>query len=179
MNAMVFLISTIFNLYLMVVLLRFWLQLSKADFYNPLSQFVVKATHPVIGPMRRIIPSVGSIDVATLILALLVAMGKYLALSLLLGGNINPLGMIIIGALSVLKEFLTLVFWVLIMRAILSWVSQGGSPFEYVLHQLTEPLLSPIRRVLPPMGGMDLSVLVAIIGLKFVEMLLADFLPFY
>ncbi|MFS1703280.1 YggT family protein [Alteromonas sp. AMM-1] len=179
MNAMVFLISTIFNLYLMVVLLRFWLQLSKADFYNPLSQFVVKATHPLIGPMRRIIPSVGSIDVATLILALLVAMGKYLALSLLLGGNINPLGMIIIGALSVLKEFLTLVFWVLIMRAILSWVSQGGSPFEYVLHQLTEPLLSPIRRVLPPMGGMDLSVLVAIIGLKFVEMLLADFLPFY
>lgn len=179
MNAMVFLISTIFNLYLMVVLLRFWLQLSKADFYNPLSQFVVKATHPLIGPMRRIIPSVGSIDVATLILALLVAMGKYLALSLLLGGNINPLGMIIIGALSVLKEFLTLVFWVLIMRVILSWVSQGGSPFEYVLHQLTEPLLSPIRRVLPPMGGLDLSVLVAIIGLKFVEMLLADFLPFY
>ena len=179
MNATVFLISTIFNLYLMVVLLRFWLQLSKADFYNPMSQFVVKATHPIIGPMRRVIPSLGAIDVATLVLALIVAMGKYLALSLLLGGNINPIGMIIIGALSVLKEFLTLVFWVLILRAILSWVSQGSSPVEYVLQQLTEPFLAPIRRILPPMGGLDLSVLVAIIGLKFIELLLADFLPYY
>ncbi len=179
MNATVFLISTIFNLYLMVVLLRFWLQLSKADFYNPMSQFVVKATHPIIGPMRRVIPSIGAIDVATLVLALIVAMGKYLALSLLLGGNINPIGMIIIGALSVLKEFLTLVFWVLILRAILSWVSQGSSPVEYVLQQLTEPFLSPIRRILPSMGGLDLSVLVAIIGLKFIELLLADFLPYY
>ena len=179
MNATVFLISTIFNLYLMVVLLRFWLQLSKADFYNPMSQFVVKATHPIIGPMRRVIPSIGAIDVATLVLALIVAMGKYLALSLLLGGNINPIGMIIIGALSVLKEFLTLVFWVLILRAILSWVSQGSSPVEYVLQQLTEPFLAPIRHILPPMGGLDLSVLVAIIGLKFIELLLADFLPYY
>ena len=179
MNATVVLISTIFNLYLMVVLLRFWLQLSKADFYNPMSQFVVKATHPIIGPMRRVIPSIGAIDVATLVLALIVAMGKYLALSLLLGGNINPIGMIIIGALSVLKEFLTLVFWVLILRAILSWVSQGSSPVEYVLQQLTEPFLAPIRRILPPMGGLDLSVLVAIIGLKFIELLLADFLPYY
>ena len=179
MNATVFLISTIFNLYLMVVLLRFWLQLSKADFYNPMSQFVVKATHPIIGPMRRVIPSIGAIDVATLVLALIVAMGKYLALSLLLGGNINPIGMIILGALSVLKEFLTLVFWVLILRAILSWVSQGSSPVEYVLQQLTEPFLAPIRRILPPMGGLDLSVLVAIIGLKFIELLLADFLPYY
>ena len=179
MNATVFLISTIFNLYLMVVLLRFWLQLSKADFYNPMSQFVVKATHPIIGPMLRVIPSIGAIDVATLVLALIVAMGKYLALSLLLGGNINPIGMIIIGALSVLKEFLTLVFWVLILRAILSWVSQGSSPVEYVLQQLTEPFLAPIRRILPPMGGLDLSVLVAIIGLKFIELLLADFLPYY
>ncbi len=179
MNATVFLIDTIFDLYLMVVLLRFWLQLAKADFYNPMSQFVVKATHPIIGPMRRVIPSIGAIDVATLILALLVAIGKYLALSLLLGGNINPIGMIIIGALSVLKEFLTLVFWVLILRAILSWVSQGSSPVEYVLQQLTEPFLAPIRRILPPMGGLDLSVLVAIIGLKFIELLLADFLPYY
>ena len=179
MNATVFLISTIFNLYLMVVLLRFWLHLSKADFYNPMSQFVVKATHPIIGPMRRVIPSIGAIDVATLVLALIVAMGKYLALSLLLGGNINPIGMIIIGALSVLKEFLTLVFWVLILRAILSWVSQGSSPVEYVVQQLTEPFLAPIRRILPPMGGLDLSVLVAIIGLKFIELLLADFLPYY
>lgn len=87
--------------------------------------------------------------------------------------------MIIIGALSVLKEFLTLVFWVLILRAILSWVSQGSSPVEYVLQQLTEPFLAPIRRILPPMGGLDLSVLVAIIGLKFIELLLADFLPYY
>ncbi|GGF74134.1 YggT family protein [Alteromonas lipolytica] len=179
MNATVFLITTVFNLYLMVVLLRLWLQMARADFYNPFSQFVVKATHPIIGPMRRIIPSIGAFDVATLVLALLVALAKYLVLTLLFGGNVNPLGLLIISALDVVKEFLTLVFWVLILRAILSWVSQGRNPIEYVMQQLTEPFLAPIRRIIPPIGGLDLSVLVAIIALQAIQLVLRDYLPYY
>lgn len=175
MNATQFLIGTLFDLYLMVVLLRLWLQLVKADFYNPFSQFVVKATHPIVGPLRRILPSIGSLDTATLVLALLVAVLKVIALSLLVGAtNFNPVAIILTSGLIVLKEIFTLAFWVLILRAILSWVSQGYNPIEAVMHQLTEPMLAPIRKILPPMGGLDLSILVAIIGLQFLQILLQD-----
>ncbi|QJR80063.1 YggT family protein [Alteromonas pelagimontana] len=180
MSASVFLISTLFNLYLMVVLLRLWLQLVRADFYNPLSQFVVKATHPIVAPLRRIIPSMGSFDTATFVLALLVAAAKLITLSLVFGsGAFNPLAIVILALADVVKEFLSLVFWVLILRAILSWVSQGQSPIEYVLHQLTEPFLAPIRRIIPPLGGLDLSVLVAIIALQFIQLLLQDTFGLY
>lgn len=175
MNASVFLISTLFNLYLMVVILRLWLQLVKADFYNPLSQFVVKATQPFVGPMRRILPSMGSFDTATFVLALLVSVAKILTLSLVFGnGAVNPLGFLVFAFFDVIKEALSLMFWVLIIRAILSWVSQGQNPIEYVLHQLTEPFLAPIRKVIPPIGGLDLSVLVAIIALQFLQLLIKD-----
>ncbi|WP_088329906.1 YggT family protein [Lacimicrobium sp. SS2-24] len=180
MNSIHFLVSVLFNLYLMVVLLRLWLQLARADFYNPFSQFVIKATHPIVGPLRRILPSLGSLDTATLVLAILVAMAKVVVVTLMLGGgSFNPLSLFITSLLIVVKEALSLVFWVLILRAILSWISQGRNPMELVLHQLTEPMLAPIRRIIPPIGGLDLSVLVAIIALQFVQILLQDLLGYY
>ena len=80
------------------------------------------------------------------------------------------------SALDVLRQGFQLVMWVLIIRAILSWISQGHNPIEMVLHQLTEPLLAPIRRIIPPMGGLDLSVMIAIIGLIFLSRLMEDVL---
>ncbi len=175
MNAAAFLIKTIFELYLMVVILRLWLQLARADFYNPFSQFIVKATHPIVGPLRRIIPSFGALDTATLLLAFVVSLAKFVTLYLVFNGGLPSMGSLAIAsAIDVLKQSLQLVFYVLILRAILSWVSQGRSPIDYVLSQLTEPFLAPIRRILPPMGGLDLSVLVAIIGLQFLQILLGD-----
>lgn len=180
MNSIHFLVSVLFNLYLMVVLLRLWLQLARADFYNPFSQFVVKATHPIVGPLRRILPSLGRLDTATLVLAILVAMAKVIVLTLMLnGGGFDPLSLVTTSVLIVIKEGLSLMFWVLILRAILSWISQGQNPMELVLHQLTEPFLAPVRRIIPPIGGLDLSVLVAIIALQFVQILLQDLLGYY
>jgi YggT family protein len=179
MNSVHFLINTVFDLYLMVVILRIWLQLARADFYNPFSQFIVKATHPLVAPMRRVLPSFGSLDTATVVLALLVAAAKLIVLSLVFGAtNFNPLSIFIGACLVVLKEIFSLIFWVLIIRAILSWVSQGNNPIEMVLHQLTEPFLAPIRRILPPMGGLDLSVLVAIVLLQFLQMFMQDILRY-
>lgn len=175
MNATQFLVSTLFDLYLMVVLLRLWLQLAQADFYNPFSQFIVKATHPIVGPLRRIVPSIGRLDTATLVLAFLVASLKIVVLSLMFGVTaFNPINVLFNALLIILKETFTLLFWVLIIRAILSWVSQGSNPIEVVLHQLTEPLLAPIRRIIPPIGGLDLSVLFAIVGLQFLQILMQD-----
>ncbi|WP_346992975.1 YggT family protein [Alteromonas gracilis] len=179
MNATVFLIDTLFSLYLMVVILRLWLQVVQADFYNPLSQFVVKATHPIVGPLRRVIPSIGRFDTATFVLAVVVCALKIVTLGLLFGGNLNPLGVAILSVVGVVKETFSLMFWVLLLRAILSWVSQGRSPVDYVLHQLTEPFLTPIRRIIPPLGGLDLSVLIAIIALQFLQLLLQETFPFY
>jgi YggT family protein len=179
MNATVFLVDTLFSLYLMVVILRLWLQAVRADFYNPLSQFVVKATHPIVGPLRRVIPSIGRFDTATFVLAVAVAALKLVSLIAISGGGFNPLAISILAVITVVKELLSLMFWVLLLRAILSWVSQGQSPVDYVLYQLTEPFLAPIRRVIPPLGGLDLSVLIAIIALQFLQLLLQDTFRLY
>ena len=179
MNATVFLVDTLFSLYLMVVILRLWLQMVQADFYNPLSQFIVKATHPIVGPLRRVIPSIGRFDTATFVLAVVVCALKIVTLALMFNGSLNPLGVLILSVVGVIKETLSLLFWVLLLRAILSWVSQGRSPIDYVLYQLTEPFLAPIRKVLPPLGGLDLSVLVAIIALQFLQLLLQDLFPMF
>lgn len=178
MSSMQFLIGTLFDLYLMVVILRLWLQIARADFYNPFSQFVVRATHPLVGPMRRILPSFGNLDTATLVLALIVAFAKLTVMNFVLGANswqvFNPLALLLGSLIVLVSQTLSLMFWILIIRAILSWFSQGQNPMEMVLYQLTEPLLAPIRRILPPMGGLDLSVLVAIIAIQFLTFLLRD-----
>ena len=175
MSSVQFLIDFVFNIYLMVVLLRLWLQFARADFYNPFSQFVVKATQPIVAPMRRILPSIGRLDTATLVLALLVAGLKIVTLNIVLGGTgLNILSVVILSFVIVIKEILTLVMYVLILRAIMSWVSQGNNPMELVLSQLTEPMLAPIRKRMPDMGGLDLSMMVVIVLLLFIQKLLGD-----
>ncbi|KQA99197.1 YggT family protein [Vibrio metoecus] len=176
MNSMSFLINTLFDLYIMVVILRIWLQAARADFYNPFSQFIVKATQPVVGPLRRVIPSLGSIDLATVLFAYVLCVLKYVALVLIASGGAVTFSadFLFLGLLSLIKAAGGLLFWVLLIRAILSWVSQGRSPIEYVFNQLTEPMLAPIRRIIPVMGGFDLSVLVLFIVLQFANFLMGD-----
>ncbi|TXY29045.1 YggT family protein [Vibrio mimicus] len=178
MNAMSFLINTLFDLYIMVVILRIWLQAARADFYNPFSQFIVKATQPVVGPLRRVIPSLGSMDLSTVLFAYVLCVLKYVALVLIASGGAVTFSadFLFLGLLSLIKAAGGLLFWVLLIRAILSWVSQGRSPIEYVFHQLTEPMLAPIRRIIPVMGGFDLSVLVLFIVLQFANFLMGDFI---
>jgi YggT family protein len=175
MSSVQFLIDFVFNLYLMIVLLRLWLQFARADFYNPFSQFIVKATQPIVAPLRRVLPSIGRLDTATLVLALLVAGLKIFTLNTVLGGSdLGILSLVVVSLVIVIKEILTLVMYVLILRAIMSWISQGRSPMELVLDQLTEPMLAPIRKRLPDMGGLDLSVMVVIVLILFIQKLLGD-----
>ncbi|MGL5046853.1 MAG: YggT family protein [Shewanella sp.] len=179
MNAFTFLITTLFDLYLMVVILRIWLQLARADFYNPFSQFIVKATQPLIGPMRRILPSLGRFDTASFVLALLVMMIKVLLISLIAGGGIDVLLFLMFAVVSVIKKAGVLLFWMLLIRAILSWFNQGYNPIVMIMGQLTEPVLAPIRRIIPPIGGLDLSVMLVIIGMNFLNMLLGQYIPYW
>ncbi|MGM0629616.1 MAG: YggT family protein [Pseudomonadota bacterium] len=171
-NALTFLVATLIDLYLIIVLLRLWMQLTQADFYNPVSQFVYKATQPVVGPLRSFMPMIGKLDTASLIFALVLGMLKVAALVWLNGLAVGPLVIVIQGILTTISSLLSMLFWVLIIRAILSWFSQGYNPVEAMLHQITDPLLAPVRKVIPPIGGLDLSVLVVIIALQFLRILI-------
>ncbi len=178
MLTLTFLVKTLIDLYVMVLLLRIWMQWSRCDFYNPFSQFIVKITQPIIGPLRRIIPSIGPIDSASLLLAFVLTTLKYPILLLIQTGSLSldPMNLLV-GLLSLLKAAGTLIFWMVIIRAIMSWVSQGRSPFDYVLMQMTEPLMAPIRRVLPAMGGIDFSGMGVILVLYLLNYLGMDLFP--
>lgn len=176
MQSTQFLITTVFELYLMVAILRVWLQMVRADFYNPVSQFVVKATNPFVVPLRRIIPGFAGIDWAGIILVLAVGFAHVSVLQLLFQDHFPTQAVVIASLISVVKEVFQLIFWVMIIRAILSWISQGYNPIEALLHQLTEPLLAPVRKFIPPIGGLDLSMIVFLIALQFVQFLFQDLL---
>jgi YggT family protein len=172
-TAAVYILQTIGSFYLLIVLLRFILQLVRADVYNPLSQFIVRATHPLLKPLRKIIPSVAGLDLASLVLAILVQLVLMAATLLLLGYDLdNPIQLLIWSIIGVTALFLKVFFFALIISVILSWVAQGSQNATAMLvNQLCEPLLTPIRRILPGMGGLDLSPIVAFLILNLIDML--------
>ena len=172
-NAFTFLIGTLLDLYIAAVLLRLLLQWVRADFYNPLSQFLVKLTNPAIIPLRRVIPSIGRLDTASLVLMIVLEIfSVWLATQL----SSQAMGWAQIVPFAIIKLCMTLLttyFFLIIASVILSWVGQGlRHPFVPLLYQLTEPVLRPIRRVIPPIAGIDLSALFALIAIRFLIHLL-------
>lgn len=167
-RAALFLISTIGELYVSCFMLRFLLQWVKADFHNPLSQFIVRVTGPLVRPVRRVVPGWRGLDVATMLVAL--ALELVLTLTLITLGNLGmpPAGMLLLVVLQRLAlNIARLFFFLVLVRAILSWVSQGGHhPVAAILTSLTEPLIRPVRRLIPPIGGLDLAPLFVLIGLQ-------------
>lgn len=173
-TAAVYVLQTLGSLYLLIVLLRFVLQLVRADFYNPLSQFAVKATKPLLNPLRKVIPGFGGLDLASLVLAILIQL-LLMALTLLLMGQDlgGLLGYLPIWAtIGVAALFVKIFFFALIASVILSWVApHSHNPGAQLVNQLCEPLLMPIRRILPNLGGLDISPIFAFIALNLVDML--------
>ncbi len=172
--AAVYVVQTLGSLYLLIVLLRFILQLVRADFYNPLSQFIVRATQPLLKPMRRVIPGFAGVDVASLILAVLVQL-VILALIIKLKGYALPpvLQLLVWSLVGVTALFLKIFFFALIISVILSWVApHSHNPAALLVTQICEPVLAPFRRFLPAMGGLDLSPIFAFIALNLLDMLL-------
>jgi len=167
-------IQTLGSMYLFIVVLRFMLQLARADFYNPLSQFAIKATNPVLIPIRRVVPGVFGIDIASVVLALLV---HYLVIqlsALVIGaGLINPLTVITWAFIGLLALVANLFFWGLLIMVVSSWIApQSQHPALSLLRQLLEPLMAPIRKIIPDMGGMDISPIFAFLALNVVQILI-------
>ena len=164
-------LDTVSSLYLMIILLRFIFQLSRADFYNPISQFVVKATNPLLIPLRRIVPGIGGIDTASIVLVLLFQMLVISLKLLLLGGGLaNPLFLLALSTVMILDLVLKIYFWSLIIMIVASWIAPGsGNPALMLINQIVEPIMQPFRKVLPPMGGLDLSPIFAFLVIQILD----------
>lgn len=172
-NPVVFLISTAFDLYIIAVILRFLLQWVRADFYNPVSQFLVKATNPPLVPLRRILPGVGGIDLASIVLMLALASAELFLIIMLSGATPGALFLVARAVAKIVELFLGIYTFSIIIQVILSWVNPHSyNPVTMLLHQLNDPLLRPIRRLLPDMGGFDLSPLLAIVLIQVSKMIL-------
>jgi len=168
-NAVIYLVDTVAGLYLIAVILRFLLQLLRADFYNPLSQFVVNITNPPLRPLRRFIPGFRGLDIASLTLAFIVATIKLLIISTIAGITLNLASTILLSIADILQTTVYIFIFITIARAVLSWFQQGGqNPIERLLSSLSEPLLKPLRRILPELGGLDFSPFALIILLTLI-----------
>lgn len=172
-NPLVFLVQVIFGAYILIVMLRFLLQLVKADFYNPVSQFVVKVTTPPLRPLRRMIPGIAGLDIASIILMWLLK-SLELALIMMIGGlGTSLLSALIWSIPELISLFINVFLFAILIQVIISWVNPGGyNPVIGLLYSLTEPLLGPARRIVPPISGLDLSPMLVMIGLVLLKMLL-------
>lgn len=172
-NPFIFLIDTIFSIYIAIMLLRFILQQTGADFYNPISQFIVKATQPLVKVARRFVPSIKKIDTATLVLVLTLIIFKLLLLFSITGLPINATQLLVKGLYDLVSLSFDIFIVALFVQAILSWVNPDPyNPVSSLLRSLTAPVLNPIKKYVPPIGGIDLSTLVGLIGLMFLKRLL-------
>jgi YggT family protein len=172
-NAAALLIELLFGLATALFVLRVLLQLVRAGFRNPLSQIVYQASNPVLLPLRRALPTVRGVDTAALAVAFLLQVLKVWLLALLLGFSMNLAGSLVLGLAGLLAFVLTLYFWLLIIVIVVGFLAPDSRhPLLPPLIQLTEPVLRPLRRVIPPLGMFDLSPMVAFIAILLLRVLL-------
>ncbi|KAA6185308.1 YggT family protein [Thiohalocapsa marina] len=178
-NPLIFLVKTLFGLYIALVVIRFLLQWARVDFYNPISQFVVRLTSPALRPLRRVIPGYRGMDTASLVLAWLLKAAELAILSLLLGLDRNPLAALAWAVPALVGLLISLFLFAVLIRVILSWVNPDPyNPAVELLRRFTDPIMEPAQRLIPPISGIDLSPMVVMIGLVLLEMLLLPPLQF-
>ncbi|MCU7915228.1 MAG: YggT family protein [Candidatus Thiodiazotropha sp. (ex Gloverina cf. vestifex)] len=176
-NPMIFLVQTLFGLYILAVLLRFLLQLVHADFFNPISQFLIKATNPPLKILRRFIPGLGGIDLASVILAWLLKAIELLLVLSISGNAVNLLGPLVWAIPELVELVINIFLFAILIQVILSWVNPGSyNPATALLYSLTGPVMRPAQKLLPSMGSLDLSPMLVMIGLVLLKMLLLPLL---
>lgn len=170
-NATVFLIDTLFGLYIFAVVLRFMMQTSRVDFYNPLSQGIFKLTDPPVRPLRRLIPAIYGVDIAVLVLAFLLQLIALLLVVFLRGYPFPSIvSLIAWPLLGILALIFRIYFVGLIVMVVASWIAPySNHPVITVVYQLTEPICRPARRLLPPMGGLDFSIILVFLFISLID----------
>ncbi len=172
-NPVIFIIQTICGLYILAVMLRFMLQWLRADFYNPLAQGLVKITDPTLKPMRRFIPGFGGIDFPAIVLMFILQM-LTLFIIVTISGQDAGIGLLFFKSIAeLLSLFLNIFLFAILIQIIVSWINPGSNnPIMSLIQTITEPVMGPARRVIPSIGGLDLSPLVAILVIQLLKMLI-------
>ena len=173
-NAGIYLINIVFFIFILAVMLRFLLQTIRADFYNPICQTLITITNPALNPLRRWIPGFMGIDWPSIILMILLQTLEISLIALLVSGHLPPpISFPVIIVSKLLFMLIYVYIFVIIIQAIISWIQPGSySPFTVLLYQLSEPLVSPVRRYIPAAGGIDWSLLIILILLNLALILL-------
>ena len=175
-QALIFIITTIAQLYLLVLLLRFWLPFVGADFRNPIAQGILRLTSPVVNPLRRVIPPIGRADTAIVIIAFAIQYLAILVVSLIYGDTLTIVQITTTSLLDLVLLTLRLFTFGIFILVILSWIAPGTyNPATAFIAMFVEPVLRPFRKIIPPMGGLDLSPMAAIIALMALSILIGDY----
>lgn len=170
MDPLLLIIRTIGEMFAFIAILRFLLQAMNVDYYNPISQAVVKITQPPLMPMQRLLPRVGRLDLSPLLLAFLVKLGTLFLLVSMTGSRLDTAAVIMLSVVGVLDTLLTILFWSTIGSVIISWVAPNSPhPAPQLLQQLVEPLFAQVRRVIPPIGGLDLSPIAIFLVIQIIQ----------
>lgn len=174
-NAGVFLVQTLFDFYLFFLLLRLILQYLRVDYYHPFTQFIVKITNPVVVPLRRVIPGYWGIDFATVCVIFIVSLIKFILIAFMNVHHFpNVFGLIILSFGDLIGLAIKLYFYAILASVILSWLApQTHSPIIDIISRLTEPLLRPARKIIPPIGGFDISPIPVLIVLQILIILIS------
>jgi len=177
-QALYFIVKTLAQLFLLLLLLRFWLPLLRADFRNPVAQGILKFTSPLVVPLRRILPSIGRLDTATILIAFVVQFLVVVVLLAITNRMAGPLPIVIVSVIELAVLSLNLFFFVILIRVILSWVAPGNyNPVTALIATLSEPILRPFRRLIPSVGGLDISPIFAIVLLQALVIFLRTMKP--
>ena len=172
-NPVIFILVTVFTLYIGAGLLRFLLQWGRADFRNPISKFLIMLTHPPLKILRRFIPAIGNIDTSSLVLMMALQLLADGSLAFLQGASFSIGSLVLTAFAQLIALLLNVFFYAVFARALLSWLNPGTfNDISILLYSLTEPLLRTCRSALPNFGGLDLSVILVLMGIQLVEMLI-------
>ena len=185
-NALIFLIDTFTQLYLLLLLMRFWLPVLRANFRNPIAQGVLRFTSPAVVPLRRFVPAIGPIDTATVLVAIVIQVLLIFVIMLIdRGGSAvtimtgSFLSVLVDAFLRLASMSVTLFIVAILIRVILSLLQRYFGPITELLNEMTEPLMRPIRSLVPPLGVIDLSAYITMILLIALNMVIADLRPPY
>ncbi len=183
--ALGFVISAIFGLLATLIAVRFLMQACRADYYNPLAQTVIRLTDPLLSRLHKVVPMFKRYDIAALLLCFLVILVKFFLLKAIQSGQVFAVGysfeisyfnagnIALLAVLDTLSTFFNVFLYGMIGLALLSWIVQDPRhPLYSLLGSITAPVLNPVRRWVPVVGGIDLSVMVAIIGLYALKILI-------
>lgn len=171
-SALIFLITSLFDMYLFVLIIRLILAFVGANYFDPITRFIIKLTDSIIKPIRRRIPNVQRIEIATIIVILLLEIAKFSLVTLLEAGTYNTSGIILLAFGDMLKLILQTFFYAILLQVILSWV-QPASNTNYLLMQFTSPIMRPLHRIVPNVGGFDITPIPALLILQMLQILIA------